>query len=44
MRLVHAVVLVLLAACLPARAENGIVGFVIIAVPNGTAPSVETAL
>jgi len=44
MRLIQAAVLVLLAACLPAQAENGIVGFVVIAVPNGTAPPVETAL
>ncbi len=44
MRLLQAVVLVLLAACLPARAENGIVGFAVITVPNGTAPPVETAL
>lgn len=44
MRLLQAVVLVLLAACLPARAENGVVGFVVIAIPNGTAPPVETAL
>lgn len=44
MRLLRAVVLVLLAACLPAQAENGIVGFAVIAVPNGTAPAVETAL
>jgi len=44
MRLFQAVVLLLLAACLPARAENEIVGFVVIAVPNGTAPPVETAL
>lgn len=44
MRLLQAVVLVFLASCFPARAENGIVGFVVIAVPNGTAPPVETAL
>ncbi len=44
MRLLQAVLFVLFAACLPARAENGIVGFVVIAIPNGTAPPVETAL
>lgn len=33
MRLLWAVVLALPATCLPARAENGIVGFAVIAVP-----------
>ena len=44
MRLMLAIMLVLFAASLPARASDGIVGFVVIAVPNGTAPPIETAL
>ena len=44
MRFMLAIILVLLAAWPTARASDGIVGFVVIAVPNGTAPPVETAL
>ena len=44
MRLLRAVVLVFFAACLPAWADDGIVGFVVTAVPNGTAAAIETAL
>ena len=44
MRLIQAVVLALLAVCPPARAEIGLVGFAVIAVPNGAAPPIETAL
>jgi len=44
MRFMLAIMLVLFAACPSARAGEGIVGFVVIAVPNGTAPPVETAL
>ena len=44
MRFMLAIMLVLFAASLPARASDGIVGFVVIAVPNGTAPPIETAL
>lgn len=44
MRLFQAVFLAILATYIPARAQNGVVGFVVIAIPNGTAPPVETAL
>lgn len=36
--------LVVLAAHIPARADEAVVGFMVIAVPNGTAPAIETAL
>lgn len=44
MRFLLAVMLALLAAALPAKADGGVVGFVVISVPDGAAPPIEAGL